>query len=403
MPSTPAKPTVAPALYAKTQAAQKALQTGQKESALVLLREVVTVDARVELAWWLLAQHTSDPREEWQALERVLALNPEHAVAESRRMRLHQQVLQQALAANSTDWKKVLPEVPLEPPDLIDDPYQCPACGSVAGEKDRRCPTCGQGLFWQVPRPRNVEQMNAAQIVMLLLVLLGGVQLFSPFFALTTASNTGLLPWIMMFDWVGWFIGDFTKLSTTTATWLLAILLARGGWYALALLGLRAHVRPGLYGAIIVAFLDVGWNFFLLLSGFIGVVLSLIIIGLAMAALTILFGLFYEFETHEERILVRPVTRAKGAADFYRLGLDYSERGLWALAVAQWRKAVGLAPGQTAYYRQLGIGYAHIGRYDRSLRVLAEAQRQAPNDPKLPELIKLIQAEAAKAKPNAAR
>jgi Flp pilus assembly protein TadD len=70
---------------------------------------------------------------------------------------------------------------------------------------------------------------------------------------------------------------------------------------------------------------------------------------------------------------------------------------MWALAVAQWRKAVGLAPKEVVYYKDLGIGYAQIRRYARSLRVLEEARRQAPQDQSIPEIIALVRTQAEKA------
>jgi hypothetical protein len=63
---------------------------------------------------------------------------------------------------------------------------------------------------------------------------------------------------------------------------------------------------------------------------------------------------------------------------------------MWAMAVAQWRKAVGLAPQVPGYYKQLGIGYAQIKRFDRSLKALEEAGRQAPDDGQIGEIIALV-------------
>ena len=64
------------------------------------------------------------------------------------------------------------------------------------------------------------------------------------------------------------------------------------------------------------------------------------------------------------------------------------------MAVAQWRKAVGLAPHVPVYYKDLGLGYAQIGRYDRSLRALHEARRQSPEPDELDQIIALVEAKA---------
>jgi len=64
------------------------------------------------------------------------------------------------------------------------------------------------------------------------------------------------------------------------------------------------------------------------------------------------------------------------------------------MAVAQWRKAVGLAPRVPDFYKHLGRGYAQIQRFDRSLRALKEAQRQAPEDADIAEIIRLVETKA---------
>jgi tetratricopeptide (TPR) repeat protein len=93
-------------------------------------------------------------------------------------------------------------------------------------------------------------------------------------------------------------------------------------------------------------------------------------------------------------VLVKPDSAARGAVDFYKRGHHYRQRRMWAMAVAQWRRAVGLAPQVAQYYKQLGIGYAQIHRFERSLRTLKEGQRQAPDDPEITEIIALVQSRA---------
>ena len=52
------------------------------------------------------------------------------------------------------------------------------------------------------------------------------------------------------------------------------------------------------------------------------------------------------------------------------------------------------APQTPQYYKHLGIGYAQIKRYDRSLRALEEGRRQAPNDRDIAEAIALVKSRA---------
>jgi Flp pilus assembly protein TadD len=116
---------------------------------------------------------------------------------------------------------------------------------------------------------------------------------------------------------------------------------------------------------------------------------------LVLAALFLLGGSHREFAVVRERLWTRPERKAHNAQDFYWRGLVHSREGRWALAVAQWRKAVGLAPNDRRYMRDLGIGYAQIGRFDRSLRVLEEAQRQAPEDAHIAQILALVREQMA--------
>ena len=102
-----------------------------------------------------------------------------------------------------------------------------------------------------------------------------------------------------------------------------------------------------------------------------------------------------EFAVIRERLWTKPDGKAHSAPDFHYRGVTYSRHGQWALAVAQWRKAVGLAPAQRQYAKDLGIGYAHIGRFDRSVRVLEELQRQAPDDAQIAQILDLVREQMA--------
>src|SRR5439155_2158891 len=116
--------------------------------------------------------------------------------------------------------------------------------------------------------------------------------------------------------------------------------------------------------------------------------------ALALASGILLFGLSDEFALAPERLLVKPATTARSALDFYKIGHQYRKRGMWAMAVAQWRRAVGLAPQTPQYYKHLGIGYAQIKYFDHSLRALEQGRRQAPDDRDIAEVIALVKSRA---------
>lgn len=58
-----------------------ALRAGERERARQLLAQAVRANPRSEQAWLLLAGAVSDPAQRRSCLERVLRLNPEHAIA----------------------------------------------------------------------------------------------------------------------------------------------------------------------------------------------------------------------------------------------------------------------------------------------------------------------------------
>jgi tetratricopeptide (TPR) repeat protein len=190
------------------------------------------------------------------------------------------------------------------------------------------------------------------------------------------------------------FLGEFLSLAPATVDLLLKSLLVRTTVYVVLILGLRARWRLAYYGTMLGMLADVLFSLYLLVEGYLGWAGLLLNMVLALGAALILFAVSYEFAVNHERVLVRPDGQARGPHDYYRRGHVYRRQGMWAMAVAQWRKAVGLAPHVPVYYKDLGLGYAQIGRYDRSLRALHEARRQSPEPDELDQIIALVEAKA---------
>jgi len=186
------------------------------------------------------------------------------------------------------------------------------------------------------------------------------------------------------------FLGDFTTLGAPVAWLLLKIYAARAVLLLVVLLSLRNRLSLGYYAALLAVFGDALLSLYLLITGYGGWAGSLLNLVIALAIFIRLFGLNSEFAVNHLRIMVKPDPGARSPLDFYQRGQQYRKRGMWAMAVAQWRKAVGLAPQVPGYYKQLGIGYAQIKQFDRSLRALEEANRQAPDDSQIDEIITVV-------------
>ncbi|MCC6188050.1 MAG: hypothetical protein IT318_03380 [Anaerolineales bacterium] len=380
----------------RLRAGLEALKAGNRVRARDRLLEAVAQDGSLEPAWWALYQAVDDPREQIRALENVLRLNPRHLEAQQALTAMRAQRLAMR-PAGAPDWASLLPEAPLEADDGVDDPYQCPSCGRPTALNDRRCPHCRGRLYARVVRGGSPGALRLVLLLLGLSLAVGLLELAAPLFALGAAQNphdrvTFAGP--LAVAGVEAFLGRYLDLPEPTARLLLQTLLARAGLLLAVVLSLRERWALAYYAALLGLWADLLLGIYLLVTGYLGAGGALANMLLALAAGLVLVGLSHEFAVNQERILVKPDGEARSAQDFYRRGHAYRQRGLWAMAVAQWRKAVGLAPQVATYYKHLGIGYAQIKRFDRSLRALAQAQRQAPDDPQIAELMQLVRSRA---------
>ena len=384
-----------PTLQRRLKDGLEASRAGNNVRGRDLLREVVQLDRDNEAAWWWLAHAADGAHEQLRALEQVVRLNPQHSEAAQALLVLRQQKV--ANTATYADWKSLLPETPLEADDGVDDPFQCPYCGRPTSADAPRCPHCRGGLVVRVAR---AASPGAVQLLLLFLgvnLAVGLLELTAPLLALAAQQNPNQAEALGAMGKVlglSVFLGDYLALSAAVAWRLIQILRVRAGLLTAILLGLRERWSLAFYAAVLGLLADLLVGLYLLITGDLGVVAATANVLLTLITGVLLFGVANEFAVNAERLLVRPDTSARSALDFYKRGHRYRQRGMWALAVAQWRKAVGLAPQVPVYYKHLGIGYAQIKRFARSLRALEEAQRQAPADAEIAEIIALVRAKA---------
>ncbi len=369
-----------------------AIERGQHERGQALLLQVVERNDGIELAWWWLSRAVRATEDQITALENVLALNPGHAEAQARLAQLREQPTR----APEPEWKSLLPEVPQEEPEADHDShYQCPYCGRVSNEQARRCPQCGRGLWRRVSTSTGSGLFRLLQLVMSILLAFALIDTFGPMMALSAANPTspdaGLgVTLVSEIFGVTAFLGDFLKLNPDTAQWLFTVFLLRAGGLFVLLIGLSARWAMAYYATLLALMADVIWNLYLLFTGGLGIVGAVINLIFALGVLLLMFACAYEFPINDERILVKADTKARSAGDYYLLGHRYQKQGMKALAVAQWRRAVGLAPKMMVYYKDLGIGYAQLNRFARSLRALKEAQRLEPENTSIVEVMELV-------------
>ena len=363
------------------------------------LLQVVEKDDQQELAWLWLSVAVEGVADKEIALENVLTINPGNATARKRLSRLKKDAepAQVLPVLKSDDY---LAGAPPDVDDSLDDPSQCAYCGHVAAETDNVCPHCGKSLYVIVPKEAMSDLLKTAVTLTVVAAILGTLQMATPFLALSASQAADQRPYEVLLKVPGaaFLLSDFLRPAYTAgvAQNMLVILAVRSGLLVCLLPGLRLRWALAYYAAFAVYIADLLLNLGLLVTSYLSPVACILNIGLAVAILFLLAGSDREFAVIRERLWTRPDGKAHAAKDFHWRGLAYSKEGQWALAVAQWRKAVGLAPRERLYAKDLGIGYAQIGRFDRSLRVLEEAQRQAPDDTQLAEILALVREQRAR-------
>lgn len=94
------------------QSAYKLMEQGQKKDAAQLVREVLAQDKNNANAWWLMAMLLEDETKKVRAIERVLAINPDHKAARAKinQLRSERQTGQNMMATQemmNLDWSKL--------------------------------------------------------------------------------------------------------------------------------------------------------------------------------------------------------------------------------------------------------------------------------------------------------
>ncbi|MDQ7035725.1 MAG: hypothetical protein Q9P01_13090 [Anaerolineae bacterium] len=95
------------------QSAYKLMEQGQKKDAAKLVREVLAQDKNNANAWWLMSMLLEDENKKVRAIERVLAINPNHKAARTKIGQLRpdgRQTGQNMMATQemmNLDWSKL--------------------------------------------------------------------------------------------------------------------------------------------------------------------------------------------------------------------------------------------------------------------------------------------------------
>lgn len=353
-----------------------AIRNGQRERGRELLAQVVEADERSEQGWYWLSLAVDDPADKIAALENVLAINPSNQTA--------QNALRKLAASPASPPSTPAPVQPaplLESLNALDDPYQCVYCGAPAGRADLRCPECKRSLLTKRALEKSRELSLRLRLAVILIMLQTSIAVIE--WRVLSAGQNFLFEGLRLNDYFG-------RPAEAWLSLLQAVALARGFILFLLILGLAYKLTPAYYAAAAAMTADILWAGVRLGLGLVGPASAVVGIAANLATCYFLFGADRSFAVNVERVLCVLDRGAKGGVDLNHRGHLYKREGKWALAVAHWRAAVAAMPNQPEFCKDLAIGYAQIGHYDRALRALGEFSRRIPGSPDIAPLEALI-------------
>lgn len=419
-----------PEIQHMLQAGIDAVKRGQKQRARELLLRVVKEDEHSEQAWLWLSAVMDTLQDQITALENVAHINPNNQAAQRGLATLRSRLAAEQLnegggdiiedhAGGDAEDESLAPlpvaaatmpsSAPTESPDnisdyapispgesvsAIDDLYQCIYCGATAARELKRCPECKRSLMVKTGQQYASPTLRTAVFVLIMQIALAALE------AIVVAvfyyqGDSFLIKYV--FETLGLDV-IFGNYLVWPAGWTVVIMWTGFVWVAVlvaAMAGLFYRISLAYYGAIGAMALNILWALFRWLNGFSGPVLGIADIVFSIAALSFIFAAERDFEVNDTRRVCAVDPRIKGAEALHKLGHEYKNRGQWALAVQYWRAAVGAMPTQASFYRDLAIGCAQIGYYERSLKALEEFARLAPDNADVAQMRELIQQKRA--------
>jgi len=287
--------------------------------------------------------------------------------------------------------------------DALDSLYQCPYCGVVNDISLRRCTSCRRSLMRPLPPARQptpalltARSLAFGQFIFILFQLLPA--LFWTWYA--RLEDGTRLEWIMeqlfVTDASHMFAGDFYRVLTPDLfQFILGTSLLRAGLVLLVAIGLRLRLAWSFYLGLLVFMAEIVWGMLGFTRAWTGAIPGVGGALLALVILLILSRAATNFIGTSERYLVRPEAKLPSGQAYWQLGREYERKGMWAMAVAHYRAAVGVNPNHAGFYKSLAIGYNELGRLDQAWPALEQAQALAPADDEISVLMQRMAAERA--------
>lgn len=387
-----------------------AAESGESEKARELLLRIIEVDERNEQAWLGLSHVVETAEERRICLENVLAINPQSSAAKAglnqlaalptaepedqplyKRYTVRRQKTPVSLASavlypeqQRQEWSWAEPEVavqrrghdtPIIAQSKFDDVWSgeadmCPYCAQALATAVEQCPNCQRNLVREVfryPKPSpNLYVYGTLLVAQSQLFLAQGI--YSIIQNQSLVFEAIIFPATFMVIFFSLAIGVFAR-----KPW--AFLASILGFFIILTIVIASILTPidftflelPVQDPAITSFIDSLGNFFTTIIK---------IFQLALTVVAFLWALLLvapDFIRDKQRLTAALHKRLKLAADYHARAKELARQGMWASAVLHWQYAAGQEPHNILYQRHLGLAYAQLGFYERSLDILQSA------------------------------
>jgi tetratricopeptide (TPR) repeat protein len=393
------------------------VKAGQREQARELLLRVVGRDERNVQAWLWLSGVVESDEDRRVALENVLTLDPQNAVARAGLDWLDQVAAPMPLTPEAggaglapaqpgdEDALEARDEPPAETPTLdkrqATESEGCPYCGLAVSESDARCPHCAQPLILHAPKQADFS-FRAVLLVALWLVqaavdLIGGAVIVIAWMTVGHSLLSGLAVVFVR----AYLAGTAWKSALPVAdlqrmTLVLIVFDVVASAWSLAVAVILPGRRPA---APAVSLFLAALHIVLPVGGFIVGATSLWVM-LARLALALFIGFLAleaqgDFAWESVRQRLEFDQGLKSSMDYYSRGRYYRRMAQTTKAILHWERAVLLAPDQFAFRVALGNAYYAMSRYDDAAEQFKAALRIKPDAADVRQFLDMVEARAS--------
>ncbi len=427
-------------------AGMTAARSGDQEKGRQLLLQVIEVDEENEMAWLWLSGVADTDEERRICLDNVLAINPDNQAAKKGLAQLgaaqlgaaklgvaetaapepapdgsptsplepepaNEIIVRKEYQAKSLagailypeaqvkEWKwkepqlsHQLPRVEIAASSTFDDVWtqnveMCPYCAQELAFDDIKCPQCQRHL---ITKQFRYEKPSAnLHVFWVFLLGLGNLYLVQAIYDLIAYQALGLAIWhiFLMAFLVGLTFAVYHRQFWAFVTALALLITVIAG----RLVGDVLAIDYSFLGIIEAdeSIRNVVSSLIINMGGFLrGLQLGAAGLGLAYG----LFAVMPDFARDSQRQVADLKRGLRHGSDYHDAARKFARKEMWATAVLHWQRAAANAPNQLSYQRRLGLAYAHLGFFNRSLNVLTAAKNRVTNEETRAKFDKLIQA-----------